>query len=423
MRVLISGGGIAGPALAFWLHHSGADVTIVERAPGPRPGGHAVDVRGVARGVVEQMGLMTTIKENRVDERGLALVAADGRWMAEMPADLFGGEGIVAEIEIARGDLARILYEATAADCTYRFGDRIVALDQDADGVDVTFASGDTGRYDIVVGADGVHSAVRALAFGPDSQFVHGLGGYTAYFTVPDPGDLENWFLMFNAPGRRVAGLRPERGGTAKASLSFIAPDARYDRLSRAEQERILADRMAGAGWKVAELLAAMPAAPDFYFDSIDQVRVDKWARGRVVLIGDAGYCGSPLAGLGTSMSLVGAYVLAGELAAAGCIGGADPAAAFAAYQEQLAAYVEGGLQVPPGGIKAFAPKTRLMIRLRALSMRMMGVWPMKGMLRKQFGKAEAITLKNYRFIEVGAVGVGGAAGLARKDLDTDPPT
>jgi len=392
MRVLISGGGIAGPALAFWLHRAGADVTVVERAAGPRPGGHAVDVRGVARGIVQQMGLMPAINENRVDERGIALVAANGRRMAEMSADLFGGEGIVAEIEIARGDLARILYEATAADSTYRFGDRIVALEQDADGVDVTFASGGTGRYDIVVGADGVHSAARALAFGPEEEFVRGLGGYVAYFTVPDPGDLENWFLMYNAPGGRVAGLRPERGGTAKASLSFLAPHGQFDRLSRAGQERILTERLTGAGWRVPELLAAMPAAPDFYFDSVCQVRVDKWWRGRVVLLGDAGYCGSPLAGLGTSMSLVGAYVLAGELAAAS----GAPEAAFAAYQGQLAAYVEKGLELPPGGINGFAPKSNLMIRLRALSMRMMGVWPMKGMLRKQFSKAEAITLKDY---------------------------
>jgi 2-polyprenyl-6-methoxyphenol hydroxylase-like FAD-dependent oxidoreductase len=390
MRVLISGGGIAGPALAFWLHRAGADVTVVERAAGPRPGGHAVDVRGVARGVVERMGLMPAIDENRVDERGIALVAADGRRMAEMSADLFGGEGIVAEIEIARGDLARILYEATAADSTYRFGDRIAALEQDADGVDVTFASGDTGRYDIVVGADGVHSAVRALAFGPDEEFVRGLGGYVAYFTVPDPGDLENWFLMYNAPGGRVALLRPDRHGTAMASLAFRT-DRRLGRLEPGEQQRIIADRMAGAGWKVASLVAEMPAASDFFFDEISRVHVDRWWRGRVVLLGDAGYCGSPLAGLGTSMSLTGAYVLAGELATA-----AGPERAFASYQEQMAAYVKAGLELPPGGIRGWAPDSGLMIRLRAKSMGMMSHWPMKQMLAKQFSKAEAITLKDY---------------------------
>jgi 2-polyprenyl-6-methoxyphenol hydroxylase-like FAD-dependent oxidoreductase len=391
MRVLISGGGIAGPALAFWLCRAGADVTVVERACGLRPGGHAVDVRGVARDVVERMGLMAAIRADRVDERGVAMIDAGGRRLAEMSADMFGGEGIVAEIEIARGDLARILYEATAGDCAYRFGDRIETLAQDPDGVDVTFASGDRDRFDIVVGADGVHSGVRALAFGPEAEFVRPLGGYTAYFTVPDPGDLESWLLMYNAPGGRVTALRPERGGTAKAMLSFVDPAVRHERLSRAEQERIITARMAGAGWKTAELLAAMPGADDFYFDSISQVRVDRWARGRVVLIGDAGYCGSPLTGLGTSMSLVGAYVLAGELASHD-----RPEPAFAAYQQQMAAYVASGMELPPGGLRAYAPRTRLMIRLRSLSMRMMFVWPMKGIVAKQFAKADAITLKTY---------------------------
>jgi 2-polyprenyl-6-methoxyphenol hydroxylase-like FAD-dependent oxidoreductase len=138
-------------------------------------------------------------------------------------------------------------------------------------------------------------------------------------------------------------------------------------------------------------MLRAMPTAPDFYFDEISKVRVENWARKRVVLIGDAGYCGTPLAGMGTSMSLVGAYVLAGELAAA-----KTPEEAFAAYQREMADYVAEGTQLPPGGVEMFAPNGRLMIRMRAMSMRMMGAWPMKGILEKQFSKADAITLKNY---------------------------
>jgi 2-polyprenyl-6-methoxyphenol hydroxylase-like FAD-dependent oxidoreductase len=392
VRVLISGGGIAGPALGWWLHRHGIRSTIVERAPGPRPGGHAVDVRGVARGLVDRMGIMEAVLANRVDERGVALIDRRGRRTATMAADLFGGEGMVAEIEIARGDLARILYDATSDDVEYRFGDRIATLAQDADGVDVTFAGGGTDRFDIVVGADGVHSGVRALAFGPEGDFVRHLGGYGALFTVPDPGDLDHWFLMYNAPGGRTVGLRPERGGTAKAMLGFTSPLLGYDRLDVREQQRLITDRLTGAGWKAPELLAAMPDAPDFYFDSISQVHVDRWSRGRVVLLGDAGYCGSPLAGLGTSLALVGAYVLAGELAAAP----ADPPAAFAAYQHELADYVRTGVQLPPGGLAAFAPKSRAMIALRSLSWRLISHWPLRGLMAKQFSKAEAITLKTY---------------------------
>ncbi|GLW32725.1 FAD-dependent monooxygenase [Actinoplanes regularis] len=390
MRVLISGSSIAGPACAFWLHRAGAEVTVVEKSRRPRPGGHAVDIRGVARQIVEWMGIREAIRARQVDERGWLLVDRRNRPMGRMPADAFGGEGIVAEIEIARGDLAEVLRDATADFTDYRYGDRITELQQDAHGVDVTFASGTKERYDLVIGADGVHSGVRSLAFGPDSDYIRYLGVYSAYFTVTDPGDLDNWYLMYNEPGR-VAGLRPERGGTAKAHLAFREPRARYERLTRDEERRVVAERMAGGGWKIPEMLAQMPDAPDFFFDSINQVHVKRWWRGRVALVGDAGYCGSPLAGLGTSMSLVGAYVLAGELA-----GGADPERAFAAYQDTMADYVAAGLELPPGGARGFAPKSRLLIRVRGLSLSMMTAWPMRNLVAKQFGKAEAITLPDY---------------------------
>jgi 2-polyprenyl-6-methoxyphenol hydroxylase-like FAD-dependent oxidoreductase len=399
MRVLISGGGIAGPALAFWLRRTGAEVTIVERSPTPRPGGQTVDVRGIARLVVERMGLMETIKAARADERGLGLVDSRGRRLASMSAEAFGGEGFIAEIEIIRGELSQILNEAVAGDVDYRYGDKIDTLVQDAQGADVTFASGDGGRYDIVVGADGVHSGVRALAFGPDSEFVRPLGGYSGYFTVTDPGDLDHYALMHNAPGGRVALLRPLGGGRAMAGLSFLTQE-RVGRLSIAEQQRILTEKMTGVGWHVPRLLAEMPAATDFFFDDISQVHVDKWSAGRVVLLGDAGYCGSPLGGMGTSMSLVGAYVLAGELTLTG-----DPAVAFAAYQRVMADYVKAGTGLPPGGIGGFAPQGRLMIRLRALSFSMMTAWPMSAMMRKVANRAEAITLPDYEGLSTYAVG------------------
>jgi 2-polyprenyl-6-methoxyphenol hydroxylase-like FAD-dependent oxidoreductase len=390
--VLISGAGITGPALAYWLRRYGFEPTVVERAPGPRPGGHAVDLRGVARDVVEWMGIMPEVRRDSVDERGVAFVDRNGRRIASLPADAFGGEGIVAEIEIMRGDLSRILHDATRGDVEYLFGDRIARLSQGDDGVEVVFASGVARRFGFVVGADGVHSAVRALAFGPEAGYVRHLGAYTAYFTVPDPGDLENWFLMYNAPGGLVAGIRPERGGTAKASLSFTSPPVGYDRLDAREQQRILTGRLAGAGWRVPALLRAMPDAPDFYFDAVCRVRVDRWWRGRVALAGDAGYCGSPLTGLGTSMSLVGAYVLAGELASTP----EDHEGAFSRYQEEMRDYVAAATQLPPGGINGFAPRSQLMISLRGLSMRMMTRWPMRRIIAAQFQKSGGIVLKDY---------------------------
>jgi 2-polyprenyl-6-methoxyphenol hydroxylase-like FAD-dependent oxidoreductase len=392
MKVLISGAGIAGPALALWLRRYGAEVTVVDHAARPRPGGQAVDIRGPAREVIDRMELGAVIRAACLDERGLAMVDGRGRRRVEMPAAMFGGEGIVAELEILRGDLAAILLEATREQVGYRFGDRVIALGQDADGVDVEFAGGRRERYEVVVGADGVHSGVRALAFGPDGDFVRHLGAYTTYFSVPvsllsGGGDLDPWFLMYNAPGGRVAGLRPDRDGTTKAYLSFTSPPLSEAELR--EPQRIVAERFAGVGWRVPELLAAMPQAPDVVFGAVEEVRVDEWARGRVVLLGDAGYCGSPLAGHGTSLALVGAYVLAGELARPRF----DPPAAFAAYQRAMQGYVDACTKLPPGGVGAYAPQSRVMIWLRQLSMRWMLRWPMRSILDREFRKGNGMEL------------------------------
>jgi 2-polyprenyl-6-methoxyphenol hydroxylase-like FAD-dependent oxidoreductase len=390
--VLISGASIAGPALAYWLRRHGFTPTIVERAATLRPGGQAVDLRGVARNVVERMGIMPAVREASVDERGFAFVNGAGRPAVRMPAELFGGEGIVAEIEIMRGDLTRTLFEATRDDTEYIFDDRIAELSQGEEGVKVLFRGGEARTFDLVVGADGVHSGVREFAFGPETDYVRHLGAYTAYFTVPDPGDLDGWFLLYNAAGRRNAGIRPERGGTAKALLTFASPPLGYDRQNIRQQQKILADAFAGVGWRVPALLDAMWDTPDFYFDTVCKVEVERWWRGRAVLLGDAGYCGSPLTGLGTSTALVGAYVLAGELAATPD----DHEAAFARYQAQMRDYVAECHKLPPGGVKGYLPQTHLAIAIRNLSMRMMTARPMRGLMAKQFQKANAITLKEY---------------------------
>ncbi|MEV6965736.1 FAD-dependent monooxygenase [Hamadaea sp. NPDC051192] len=389
--VLISGASIAGPALAFWLKRYGFTPTVVEIAPALRPGGQAVDLRGAGKEVTERMGIMPRVKELCVDERGVAGVNAKGQRTYAMPADMFGGEGIVAEIEIMRGDLTQVLAEATT-DVEYLFGDRIAEMTELADGVQVTFASGAVRRFDMVVGADGVHSGVRRLVFGPEEKFVTQLGAYTAYFTVPDPGDLDHWFLMYNEPGGLCVGIRPERGGTAKAMLTFLSPPLQFDRRDIRAQQEILRRKFGRAAWKVPAILAAMPAADDFYFDNMCQVHVDQWWQGRTALLGDAAYCASPLAGLGTSLSLVGAYVLAGELAATPD----DHEAAFARYQQEMAAYVKQGQELPPGGAKGMAPANNFMISMRDLSMRMAHHWPMKNVMAKMMSKADAITLKDY---------------------------
>ncbi|MBV9793931.1 MAG: FAD-dependent monooxygenase [Actinobacteria bacterium] len=410
--ILISGASIAGPALAYWLRANGFNPTVVERAPAPRPGGQTVDLRGAGRTVIERMGLMGRARELSLDQRGIAWVNDQGRITARMPMEAHGGEGIISEIEILRGDLGQLLYEASRPGTGYLFDDTITALEQDETGVNVTFEKAPPRRFGLVIGADGLHSVVRGLAFGPESGCVRPLGAYTAWFTAPADFDLGGWYLMHNAPGGRVAAVRPGRlPGEIKSGLSFRSEPLAYDRRDVAAQQDLLARRFAGAGWETGRLLTAMRSASDFFFDSMGQVHLDRWSAGRTALVGDAGYCPTPLTGLGTSLALVGSYVLAGELAAAG----GDHRIAFARYEQVMRPYVTRAQQLPPGGIGGYAPRSRTVIRLRDLNMRLMGHWPMKLLLTGQFSKAGDIELPDYNLAAGAAGGSGGGTGGHRR--------
>ncbi|HEY0804097.1 MAG TPA: FAD-dependent monooxygenase, partial [Pseudonocardiaceae bacterium] len=324
---------------------------------------------------------------------GFAIVDARGRVRARMAEDAFGGEGIISEIEVLRGDLGQVLYEATLPATEYLFDDTITGIQQDDDGVTVTFEKASPRRFGFVFGADGLHSAVRNLAFGPESDYLHPLHCYTAWFTSPADIDLDGWFLMHNAPGGLVVSERPGRlPGENKAGLSFRSAPIAYDRRNVAQQKDILTERFAGVGWRAPRLLDAMHTASDFFFDSMAQVRMDSWSRGRVALSGDAACCPSPLTGLGTSLALVGAYVLAGELAAAR----GDHRVAFTRYEEIMRPYVVKGQQLPPGGIGGYAPNSAFAIRSRTASMRWMTRWPLRPLVAKQFTKAGDIELPAY---------------------------
>jgi 2-polyprenyl-6-methoxyphenol hydroxylase-like FAD-dependent oxidoreductase len=259
--------------------------------------------------------------------------------------------------------------------------------------VDVTLSDGTERTVDLVIGADGPHSATRRLAFGPEDTFVHPIGGYMAWFTAPESATLDGWYQMFNAPGGLVASLRPGREpGVAKASLSFASDPLAYDRHDLEAQRRLLNDRFAGLGWRVPDLLRAVASADDFYFDALVQVHMDNWTLGRIALVGDAAYCPSPLTGLGTSLALVGAYVLAGELAAH-----ADHRPAFAEYERIVRPYVDAGQKLPPGGIRAYAPRSQRAIWARWMSTRLMVSRPLRGVTRRLFfSKAGAIDLPEY---------------------------
>ncbi|MFE5537463.1 FAD-dependent monooxygenase [Streptomyces sp. NPDC056492] len=329
--VLISGGSVAGPALAYWLHRHGVTATIVERAPELRDGGYAVDFRGEALDVLDRMGLLQQIRALDTEMGDAALVDAEGRQYATLPAAVFAGD-----LEVLKGDLTRMLYEATRETTEYVFGDSITSLHQDDDGVLVTFEHAEPRRFDLVVGADGLHSRTRALAFGPEEEFVRHLGIYTAIFNLDNYLGLRNTGRLYTAPGK-AANIFTARANTeARAAFHFAAEDLEYDRRDPAAHKRIVAERFADEGWEVPRLLREMNAAQEFFFDANAQVEMDTYSAGRIVLLGDAGYCAGPTSGRGTSQALIGAYLLAGELATHH----GDHATAFAAYEQQLRPYV-----------------------------------------------------------------------------------
>lgn len=387
--ILISGASVAGPALAWWLARRGFRPVIVERSWQLRGGGYAVDFRGEAHlGVLRQMGLLDQIRTRQTGLRSLTYVDEHGQPTAKMPAVFFAGD-----VEILRGDLAAILYEATKDDTEYIFGDSITGMSQDSDGVHVTFTNAASRTFDLVIGADGVHSNVRRLAFGPEDRFVRGLGMYVSIFSVPNFAGLDRAGLLYSVPGKTAGIFAAGDPGRAIAQLYFTDPDLGYRPQADAQQEReIVARQFAGLGWHVPRLLAEMPATADFYFDTTCQIHMDAWSTGRVALAGDAGFAAGP-GGNGTGNAVVAAYVLAGELAAAR----GDHSAALAGYEQRLRRYVAGGQKQAAGSQAFLAPPTWKKIRQRDRFFKVLPYLPVSGLISRAATRTAAnITLPRY---------------------------
>ncbi|MGP4020868.1 FAD-dependent monooxygenase [Saccharopolyspora sp. 5N708] len=395
-RMLISGASIAGPALAHWLHRYGFAVTVVERAPGLRPGGQAVDLRGVGKEVVRRMGLDAAVRAACTDTRGMSYVDKNNRERAQMRADMFDGDGLIAEIEILRGDLAAVLYEATRHDVEYRFGDTITGIQQRDDGVVAEFASGATEEFDVVIGADGLHSGLRALVFGPESRYLRDLGYLLGFFTVPNRLELDHWMAGYAEPNY-TAVIRSIRDNRAAMALLSIPGDrSDYDYRDVAGQKSLLRKNMRHMAWEVPWLLGQLDDAPDFYFDSCSQVHMPSWSAGRVALLGDAAFCASPISGQGTTLAIIGAYVLAGELAAAD----GDHATAFGEYERKLRDYVAANQQMGVDNAKRFAPRSRLGVWAQYQFARVLPHLPGKAsFMRKMMQVINGIELPDYRHL------------------------
>ncbi|WP_328487663.1 FAD-dependent monooxygenase [Streptomyces zaomyceticus] len=396
--VLISGASVAGPALALWLHRYGFTPTVVERAPELRTGGYKVDIRGTAIEGCRRMGVLDEIRAHSTDMRGGSYVDDAGRTIGELSADIFGGR-VEEDDEIMRGELARILHERTRDDVEYLFDDSIAALDEDADGVTVTFESGTARRFDLVVGADGLHSNTRRLVFGEESRFKRHLGAYVSIFTAPNHLGLDRWETYHALPGKLVCVYSSAGETDAKNLFIFSSPEelpAHHRDVTA--QKRHLAERFTGDRWEIPRLLGHAADADDFYFDSISLVEMDRWSKGRVVLLGDAAHCSSPASGQGTGLALTGAYVLAGELARAG----GDHTVAFDRYEAHMRPGVERNQRMAEGFVKEMTVESKWKIKLRMLMVRTLPRTPWKNLIAKKIrdeiqAAANAVPLVDYR--------------------------
>lgn len=318
MNVLVSGASVAGLSVAYWLTRYGFNVTVVERAPHLRPGGHALDVRGPALEVAERMGVMADIRDRSTRQAGMSVVDSAGKEIfRSTERTLTGGRFDSPDVEILREDLCKILYQSAGDQVEYLFGDAITSLSQDETGVEVAFVKAAPRRFSLVIGADGLHSGVRRLAFGPEQQFLRYLGSYVAVFAIPNFLGLDRWQVFYQHEKIFCGLLGLREDVEARTYIAFDADEPLdYDYRDIAAQKRLVAERVDGAGWQLPLIVEHMWRVPNFHFDSLSQIRMNSWSQGRIVLVGDAGYSVSPRTGQGTTVAMVGSYVLAGELAA-----------------------------------------------------------------------------------------------------------
>jgi 2-polyprenyl-6-methoxyphenol hydroxylase-like FAD-dependent oxidoreductase len=388
LDILISGGGIAGPSLAYWLTRQGHAVTIVEQAGELRTGGQAVDFRGPALTVLDKMGLLEKVRAGATSMGELALVDGRGKEVARLPAEVVSGE-----IEIHWGTFVRILYEAVRDDVSYRFGVRITAIDDEGQRVEATFSDGSTGNYDLVVGADGLHSGMRRLVFGPEDQYVTQLGQCFGFFDIDNCLRMDHCGMAYIDSGRTAALQAIEPDQPARASLFLNDPQVQFDYRDNEGNKRLFAQRFAGMGWEVPHILDGLAEAPVVYFDSIAQVHLDSYARGRVCLTGDAAWCASPRSGMGTTLAMVGAYVLAHELQSAA----GDYASAFDRYQRLMAPYVARCQKLALDALKTDRYSSGWRATLRNLVLQTLRIPVVSKFVAKQsLAVARSFTLPNY---------------------------
>ncbi len=396
MRVLISGASIAGPVLAYWLNKYGFEVTVVERAPAPRKtGGHAVDLFRPAMQVVTKMGLLEAIRA-KITGTDAIVIHRDGAKPVEVDLRKVYTALSDDHVEIMRDDLSEIFYDATRRDVEYVFADSISSISVDGD---ITFEHGAPRRFDVIVGADGLHSNVRSLTFGPESRFTTWIGAYLSVVSVPNYLRLDGVMEIAAEVGRIAGVYSAAHMDDARGVFLFrTAEPLNYHHRDVPTQKLLLGQHFGDMGWEVPRLLAELDDTPAFYFDSITQLRLDTWSRGRVTLVGDAGYCPGAAVGGSTSLAVVGAYTLAGELAAHA----PDHSAAFAAYEREIGDYVQRSRTFAIAAAKKIVPAGRRDLWVLVRTARLISLLPasvsraVAKLSEKGLRLHDTVTLKDY---------------------------
>ncbi|GAA3276916.1 FAD-dependent monooxygenase [Dactylosporangium vinaceum] len=389
---IVSGAGVAGATVAYWLDRYGWPVTLLERAETLRSSGQNVDIRGAGRDVIRRMGLDERVAASSTGEVGTRFIDARGRTVAEFPAGTGDTDGPTAEREILRGQLVTALDELVPARVERHYGDRITAVTQHPDRVEVVLEHGGRRHADVLVIAEGIRSDTRDLAL-PGQTRIRDLGQYIAYGAIPRADHDDKWWNWLPAGRGRAVMLRPDNVGTTRASLACMASPDGLERLPAGRQLARLRDLFADDPWQARRILDALTADhSDFYLDRVAQVHLATWTSGRIAVVGDAAYCPSPISGMGTTLALAGAYILAGELTT-----WPNHRDALRRYEQRMRQYVTRAQKLPPGTPRIANPTTRAGVALLNTGLRLAASRPARALGARLFAPpADTLHLPEY---------------------------
>lgn len=382
LKILVSGGGLAGLALAYWLHHHGHEAVVIERAPDLRRDGYGLDFFGTGYDVAERMGIIEALAKTQIfmdKGSGIAFVNEDGKPVAELKTDavreVLGGK----YMGLMHYNLEEVLYDAVKDDVEIRFGTSITAVTQSPESVTVTYENGNRETFDLLVGADGIHSNVRNLVFGPEKEFAFYMGYYLACYFIPDKYQLPATWANYTEPGRQVGAYDTDREGQLATLFLWQAEDEGHiPHDKRAEKIRTAFTDM---GWLTSQILDDMPGdGKDILVDTVTQIRMDTWRNGRVVLVGDAAGCMTLISGQGASMAIGGAYVLAEELSQT-----EDWQQALANFEHRVKPQMDLRQRKAHDFAKQFVPGSELGVKAEMMMMKLVTYHAFSGLLKSQF--------------------------------------